>query len=138
MGLRNMSELGIIRCVNPNWFTSCCYLQASEFPRFQQLFKKFKRVFKCKYSSLLGNLFLGETRSHFRFSTIRRKSESISERIIIRQLCVKGVILLPYTWSRMDNILPVFLLWLQRAYCILFLSCILRNIPNVHKELSTI
>lgn len=58
-GLRNMSELGINQCINPNWLTSCCYLQASEFPKFQQLAENFKKVFKSEYSPLLGNLFLG-------------------------------------------------------------------------------
>ena len=42
MVLRNMSELGITQYINPNWFTSCCYLQASDFPEFQQLTKSLK------------------------------------------------------------------------------------------------
>lgn len=137
MVLSNMPELGITQYINPNWFTSCCYLQASDFPEFQQLTKSLKGFSNVNILLYLATCFWEKYVHISELDNKERKREHLwknNYQIILH----KRHYPVTYTGSRMDDIPPVWLLWLQRAYCILFLSCILWNITNVCKELSTI
>ena len=57
--LNNMPELGITQYINPNWFT-CCYLQASDFPEFQQLTKSLKGFSNVNILLYLATCFWGK------------------------------------------------------------------------------
>ena len=100
---------------------------------------KIRGVFKCKYSSLFANLVSGRNMLIFQVLHMKKRELKYLRKNNDQITLCKG-----HHSDTKDNgtgwiiALLFSFLRLPRAYYILFLSCIVWNIPLVHKELSTI